>query len=163
MEFKEIYGGYKVSKCGIVLGKRGVAMSPSDNGRGYLIVTLLVNKKAMTKAVHRLVAEAWIPNPNNLSDVSHIDCCKTNNHVTNLEWMSHGQNIGYSLKTARRSAKGENNARCLTTETEVKEICEHLQNGKPCSAIRDMGYSYSLVAAIKRRKNWKEISKNYVW
>ena len=43
--------------------------------------------------VHRLVAEAFIPNPNNLSDVDHIDCNKSNNHVSNLRWVSREENM----------------------------------------------------------------------
>ena len=43
--------------------------------------------------VHRLVAEAFIPNPENLSDVDHIDCVKSNNHVSNLRWSSRDDNM----------------------------------------------------------------------
>lgn len=163
MEFKEIYGGYRVSKCGTILGKRGHAMSPSFNGRGYLIISLLTGEGRITKAVHRLVAEAWLENPNSLPEVNHKDCIRTNNHVDNLEWVTHGGNIEYSYLTGNRSAKGENNSRAKITEVTAIQICELLSQGYSAAEVRDMGFDYTIVRGIKRRKNWKYISDNYIW
>lgn len=162
MDFKEIYG-YRVSKCGTILGKRGKPLIPFDNGRGYLIVSLLVGGKALTKAVHRLVAEAWVDNPLNLPEVNHIDCDKFNNHFSNLEWCTRGYNIKHAYDTNGRTAKGESNARCKTTESVVMAICERLSKGRPAADIRDEGFDYNLVRAVKSRKNWKHISEGYVW
>lgn len=60
---------------------------------GYFMVTLFANNKRYLKTVHRLVANAFIDNPNNLSDVDHIDNNKLNNNVENLQWLSHKDNI----------------------------------------------------------------------
>lgn len=57
----------------------------------YVKVVLRKNNKNYSKMVHRLVAEAFLPNPDNLSEVNH----KTNNNVDNLEWMTHLDNIRY--------------------------------------------------------------------
>lgn len=162
MEFREIYG-LKVSSCGVVIGRRGRPLKPVDNGRGYLIVTLAIDGKRTSKAVHRLVAEAWLNNPHSLPEVNHKDCNKLNNCVDNLEWCTRGYNIGYTYETDGRSATGENNARCKTTEVEVKQICELLQQGLSSAKIRDKGYDYELVRAIKCRKRWAHISKDYTW
>jgi hypothetical protein len=161
--FKEIYNGYQVNKEGVVLGRRGQPLSQHDNGRGYLIVSLILDGKYTSKAVHRLVAEAFLDNPNNYSDVNHIDCDRRNNKVENLEWMTHGNNIKYSYDNEKRSAVGESNARCKTTEKIVVEICELLQQGLKPSKVRDMGYYYNLVRSIKQRRLWTSISKDYVW
>lgn len=59
---------------------------------GYLSVTLNKNGTQKTKPVHRLVAEAFIPNPNNYKIINHIDGNKANNNVTNLEWCTHSHN-----------------------------------------------------------------------
>lgn len=59
----------------------------------YETVALRKNGKNNTQNVHRLVAQAFIPNPNNLKEVNHIDGNKKNNIVTNLEWVSHKSNM----------------------------------------------------------------------
>lgn len=59
---------------------------PADNGSGYKFVYLWKDNKQHRYYVHRLVAETFIPNPDNLPEVNHIDNNKNNNHVNNLEW-----------------------------------------------------------------------------
>ena len=59
---------------------------------GYRLVLLTVNHKRFYKLVHRIVAEAFIPNPHNYEEVNHIDGNKLNNDVKNLEWCSSAQN-----------------------------------------------------------------------
>lgn len=162
MKFREIEG-YQVSVCGVILGRRGRPLISYDNGKGYDIVSVTLGGKHTSKAVHRFVAEAWIENPYGLEEVNHIDCNRRNNSVDNLEWCTHSYNIEYSYKTLGRSALGENNARCLTTEMEVREICELLQLGNTAVKVRDMGYSYSTVRKIKARTNWQHVSKQYIW
>jgi hypothetical protein len=162
MDFREIYG-YKVSKCGVVLGRRGKPIAPSDNGRGYPIVSVVINGRRTSKGVHRLVAEAWLPNPEGLPEVNHKDCDRSNPHLDNLEWCTHGYNIEYSYSAKNRSARGTDNARCQTTEKVVRVICEKIASGMSAASIRDEGFSYTLVRAIKARKNWGHISKEYVW
>ena len=68
-------------------------VSQNINNAGYLCVSLSVNGKVYYNTVHRLVAENFIPNPNNLSDVDHIDNNKENNNVNNLQWISHKDNM----------------------------------------------------------------------
>lgn len=68
-------------------------MNQSLNNSGYLCCTFTVNNKNYYSTVHKLVAENFIPNPNNLSDVDHIDNNKQNNNVNNLQWLSHKDNL----------------------------------------------------------------------
>ena len=67
-----------------------------DNGSGYKRVKLWRNKQSEMKYRHRLVAETFIPNPNNLPEVNHIDSNRSNNHIDNLEWVSRKQNKRHS-------------------------------------------------------------------
>ena len=60
---------------------------------GYLRVALCKNHKVVKKAVHRLVAEAFIPNPDNKPHINHIDNTPSNNCVSNLEWCTHSENM----------------------------------------------------------------------
>lgn len=100
-------GKYEVSNTGKVrslnYGRLGITkeLKSWDNG-GYERVNLTIAKKQSKKLVHRLVAEAFIPNPENKSEVNHIDGDKHNNHVDNLEWTTHDENIYHADKTGLR-------------------------------------------------------------
>ena len=72
---------------------------------GYLFCDLSKNTKHKTFNVHRLVAQAFLPNPNNLPEVNHRDENKTNNCVDNLEWCTHLHNVNYGTATQRRAEK----------------------------------------------------------
>ena len=67
-------------------------LKPRCNNSGYLIVNLSKDGKGLNKTVHRLVAKAFIPNPEGLPEIDHIDGDKTNNVVENLQWISHVEN-----------------------------------------------------------------------
>lgn len=81
--------------------------------RGYLQVTVDANRHKAT--VHRLVAEAFIPNPENLPTVDHIDRCKTNNNVGNLRWAS------YKLQQANTDRADASRARYGVTPSEDRQ------------------------------------------
>lgn len=112
---------YQVSNTGKVrslnykrTGKTKILKIREDKN-GYTVVTLTKNSKKKTYSVHRLVAQAFIPNPNNLPCINHIDEDKTNNTVWNLEWCTHEYNINYGThnkkvsKTLKGKFTGENN------------------------------------------------------
>ena len=70
---------------------------------GYPSVTLCKNKKLKSFTIHRLVAEAFLPNPDNLPCVNHKDENRLNNFVNNLEWCTYSYNINYGTGLKRRS------------------------------------------------------------
>ena len=74
---------------------RGCAMSPFLTNKGYKRVGLRRCGKRSKYFVHRLVAEAFVSNTNELETVNHIDEDKTNNNASNLEWMTRGDNVRY--------------------------------------------------------------------
>ena len=65
---------------------------------GYMQIRIPVDEKWVTKLVHRLVAQAFIPNPNNLPQINHKDCDPTNNNVDNLEWCTSSYDAKYREK-----------------------------------------------------------------
>ena len=108
--WKEIAGYegiYEVSDLGRVksLGnnksKKEKILKPLNNTRGYLQVMLCKDGHTKRLLVHRLVAKAFIPNPNNLETINHKDEDKTNNFVSNLEWMSIKDNTNYGTRNKR--------------------------------------------------------------
>lgn len=82
---------------------KGHVLSLRLNNYGYIRVSLTKNGKTNTIPVHRLVAIAFIYNPENKRDVNHIDEDKTNNNASNLEWMTQKQNINYGTRNKRAS------------------------------------------------------------
>ena len=108
--FKDINGfaDYQISSCGTLKsfkkGKERILIPHIDN-RGYLRVALSKDGKQYTMKVHRLVAQHFIPNPNNLPEVNHKNECKTDNRVENLEWVSHIQNTRYGTRSKRIAEK----------------------------------------------------------
>ena len=126
-----------------------------------MILNINVDGKRKCKAIHRMLAEAFIPNPNNLPEVNHKDANRMNNSLDNLEWVTHGQNIKHSYSLKNRSALGINNTNVSLTENTVKEICQYLEQGIKSSKLRDMGYPYNIVRKIKSKAIWTHISKDY--
>lgn len=88
---------YEVSDTGLVRNKvSGKILKPSKDKYGYLRVKLYKDGIRKTIRIHRLVAEAFLPNPLNLPQVNHIDENKSNNNVENLEFCGCQYNIDYS-------------------------------------------------------------------
>ena len=125
-EYSSIEGfpNYLVTSHGRIIslkdnkGKRRIKeLKQAKNKRNdYMQLTLHKNGKCYTKRVHRLVAQAFIPNPENKPQVNHIDENKTNNHMSNLEWMTSIENVNHGTRNERASKvlsdgrlKGKNN------------------------------------------------------
>lgn len=92
---------------------------------GYAQVILCINSKPKLFLIHRLVAEAFIPNPENKKEVNHIDGNKLNNSSLNLEWVTHKENIQHAVRTglldeARKKLSEANKGRQVSEETRKK-------------------------------------------
>jgi hypothetical protein len=118
---------------------------------GYLRICLRKNTKIFTKLIHRLVAETYINNPDNLPQVNHIDENKTNNHVLNLEWVTqHQNNIHSQCRCIYRIGNiitGE-----IIETINVREFARN--NNLDQSALRR-----TLTGKQKHHKNHKILSK----
>lgn len=105
---------YQIDEAGktIVRNETGHTLTISDQvikGKitGYKYVTVLCFPYKWKRiAVHRLVAQTFIPNPDNLPEVNHIDHDRGNNHVSNLEWCTHQYNMEHSKENREPRAKG---------------------------------------------------------
>ena len=150
-------GLYEVSSEGKVrsLNYRGTGkvrvLKLSVNRYGYLQVHLCKEGKVKNYRVNRLVAQAFIPNPNNLPEVNHIDEIKTNNRVENLEWCDRQYNMSYGTGNERAGKAHRKPVICLETGQVFSSLTE---------AALYIGYSQgSLSTAII--KGYK--AKGYHW
>lgn len=87
-------GIYEVSEVGEVRTTKGRVLKQFLNDQGYSLIRVSGPRKILR--VHRIVAEAFLPNPDNLPFVNHIDCVRNNNCVKNLEWCTQWQNLNHS-------------------------------------------------------------------
>lgn len=129
-------------------------------------MNLLVNGKSITCKVYRLVANAFIPNPDNKPQVNHIDGNKDNNCDWNLEWVTSKENIEHAIKHNLMTAgvgSGENHPCSTITEKTARYICELLeQNELSYDEISKLtGASCSVIGKIKNGYRWKNVSKDY--
>lgn len=123
---------------------------------GYEHVLLYKDKTRKNARVHRLVAEAFIPNPNNLPFVNHKDENRSNNNVDNLEWCTAKYNINYGTCIKRATEKQERPVLMLTIngmfERRFKSVTE---------AEKETGFSHSHITECCNNK--KKQYKNHIW
>ena len=131
-------------------------LKPSKSTDGYLQVEL----HGKTVRVHRLVATAFIGNPNNKPCINHKDGNKENNTVENLEWVTVAENNLHALSTGLRP-RGEQYPYAKLTESQVREI---RQNHKPktvgcgCKVLaRKYGVHHSVIQNILNGKKWRSV------
>lgn len=115
-------GRYQISNLGRVKSlnynntKQEKILVNSLSNRGYYRVSLSLEGQVKQYNVHRLVAEAFIPNPNQLPFINHIDENRTNNNVDNLEWCSVQYNNTYGTALDKRRISQNKPVRCIETQ-----------------------------------------------
>ena len=127
---------------------------------GYIGIQLYITKeKVKNYQLHRLIANAFIPNPDNKLYVNHIDSNRENNSLNNLEWVTFEENVKHGYKSGYTSNKGSNNGFSVLTEKQVLEMRSKRENDKLTyqQLATQYNVSYGCVAGIIQRKNWKHI------
>lgn len=129
-------------------------LSISHGAWGYTDVSLYKNGERTHKKMHRLVAEAFIPNPDNLPEVDHIDMDKDNNCVDNLRWCTHSQNHSYPqfVELKRKLMTG----RKLPEEQRLK-MC------KPINVLKNNEIVYTFESYADLDKNSKQVIGEQLW
>lgn len=126
---------------------KGGEMQLRDNGKGYLRVKLCKNNKSRRVLIHRLIAEHFIPQPEGLTVINHIDGNKQNNNISNLEWTTQKENIRHARETGLVDVKKWKNSIAETGRRVIKDL--HIKNSR--SVINtDTGEKFiSIVEAAK--------------
>lgn len=133
---------YSVSNYGKVYSFiKNRVLSAKSNGRGYLQIELTKDKKQKMHYVHRLVAQAFLDNPNNLPEVNHKDENAQNNCVCNLEWCSTKYNLSYGTRVERMIKHCKKAVEQIDMSGNVVMVFESLAD-----AERKYGYNHANVS-----------------
>lgn len=160
------YSRYKASSDGEIYtpnwkgGKTGKVMKPAVDSNGYMR-TMLVDDEGRTRTikVHRIIAQTFIENPDELKEVNHLNGNKADNRVENLDWVSHQQNIRHSFDNGLQNNRGINNPFSKLTERDVLEIRAKF---KPrIYGRKELALEYNVkqttIKDVILRKSWNHI------
>ena len=148
---------YKIFSDGRIIGPQRGLIKQRMNDDGYMEVTLgTTENRHAGMRVHRIVAEQFIPNPENLPEVNHIDFDRTNNSVENLEWISHIDNVRHSSSAGRyKTHAGEKNGRAKLTWEIVEQIRKDYRSGFRIFEISEKySVKQSTVGNIVHNHTW---------
>lgn len=135
----------------------------TDNGRGYKLFSTAINKKRKNYYLHRVVADLFIPNPNAFPEVNHKDANKSNNHVSNLEWVSVDMNRHHAVVNDLVSF-GENSHYAKLTECQVIEILSiHKENPSVnrVELAKKYGVRDTAICRIIAGKRWRRTHNKF--
>ena len=170
--WKAFETGYEVSNLGNVrsidrivqtakqpLRLKGKVLKPAIDKKGYKRVAIMVNGKLTTLKVHRIVAKTFIDNVDGKPQVNHIDCVKTNNEVSNLEWVNNSENIQHAFDNGLMKANRlHESPRCKQTKEGIEEIVRLKSEGVKNQIIAER-FNCS-ISSIKRLNRGYAIHTN---
>lgn len=136
-------------------------LTPTDNGYGYLIIGLKKNLARKNHYVHRLVAEAFIENPNNYPQINHKDFNRKNNNVDNLEWCTQKQNNQHSsvnMRKPKMNPKKSNTGERFIIYRESKKEFRVIINKKEYGTKRTIEEAIKLRDSILEESGYVEIN-----
>ena len=136
-------------------------LKPNMTQGGYVIIALSDSGKRTTTTVSRLVAKAFVPNPENKPEINHKNGVKSDNFYLNLEWMTSSENKLHAYHNGlMKPRSGESCGLSRLTEEDVREI-RGLAKENPSMTYREIGEKFGATASsigkIIRRDQWRHI------
>jgi|GEM_PF-670828 len=156
--------GYKISNTGVVINVKNQTIQGAVTNAGYLMINIYgLKEKPYKRSIHRLVAEAFIPNPENKPFVNHKNGIKTCNWVGNLEWVTIQENMQHAVDTGLLDIKGIKHPENVYTEEQIRLVCEMLENtnSNPALISELTGVSSIIIYHIRKGETWTHISSEY--
>lgn len=152
---------YEISNLGRLksTGQRKTILKLHKNEKGYFRVKLYCKGKTKTYRLHRLVALAFVDNPEEKPEVNHKDGDKENNYATNLEWSTRKENVVHSFDNGLNKTRGEGNHHAKINEDKVRDI-RRMYDSKKYTQLelsKLFGISRPNVSSIVRRESWKHV------
>lgn len=143
----------------IIRKERFLKLHKSD--KGYFRIKINVGDYVKTVLVHRLVAEAFVPNPENKPHVNHMNSTPTDNRVENLEWCTHAENMKHSYVNGRREHldfRGEKSPVAKLNWRNVRKIRKmYGKNGYTSRSLgKKFGVDQAMILNIVHNRNWIE-------
>ena len=156
---------YYITEDGKIFSN-GKELSTFLTNKGYKSFRGCVNSVRKHISIHRAVALLYVPNPNNLPQVNHIDGDKLNNHYTNLEWITNQENRNHAIENGLHCV-GIDTYNCKLSEDDVKYIRENYIAKHPefsgAALSKKFGVNSAQISRIVNNKQWKHLSLRHSW
>lgn len=166
-------GLYRVSNLGNVIGMKkswvcgmygNIRTRPESLSKqsidtsGYSQVWLCKNGKSKNYLVHRIIAKAFLPNPENKKDVNHKNGCKSDNNLSNLEWCTRSENVIHAFKNnLKKPSKGSKHGMSKLKEEDVLKIREMHPKFSKLEIAEIFNVTRRSVNNIVNRKSWRHV------
>lgn len=143
-------------------GKRVVKsrqMKVFKDSYGYGVVSLCKNGKTEMTRVHRLIAEVFIPNPENKPCINHKNGIKYDNRMSNIEWCTYKENNNHAIKNGLNNQKGElHNGSILTKDDVIRIRSIYGKGGNTLRSLaKDYGVNFTTIQAVVSKRSWGHI------
>lgn len=165
IKINNIVSDYLIRSNGDVISiknNKNILLKPQKYKNGYLYINLYISGKMYRQTIHRLVALAFINNPDKKEQINHIDGNKKNNDMNNLEWVTAKENTLHLWERKLSKNYGENCSLNKYSETTIIKVCDLLMLNQPYTLIKkETGVSVFMISEIKNKKIWKHITNSY--
>ena len=148
---------YEITSEGEVFGAYGQPISIRPNSDGYASFTAGKKGNRTREKVHRLVAELFIPNPNNLPEVDHLDGNRMNSSKDNLEWVTHEENVKRAYRKGSYKGRyvGQDNPKAKLNENLVMQLRSEYKAGASVKELCDKyGYPWNTIGNAVKGYTW---------
>ena len=152
------FPAYSVSDQGrIKSNKTDKVMSLQDQNKGYVVVNLINEYGLKRVLVHRIVAKAFHPNPDNLPQVNHLNTDKTDNRAINVEWTTQSDNIKHAFSMGLMNQQGTNNSNSKLSEEAINYIRTYGFETSTKTLASRFQVSETTIKRLKRGETYQSV------